>query len=213
MPAEPLPVVLLPGLEGTGRLFARFLAAATGALDLRVVRYPSDRVLRYAALMGLVRKQLPREERWALLAESFSGPLALRLAAEAPPGLGAVALAASFHRQPARRWLMVGASLVVGGGGPQWVPPRSRYSHPAPRAVTWRSCGTLDAPSARRARSIRPGSCRICGDSAPATNSRSCSILPAVATERRPTPNRAAPISIRWRKCCAGSGSCSRSLG
>jgi pimeloyl-[acyl-carrier protein] methyl ester esterase len=105
VPAEPIPVLLLPGLEGTGRLFARFVAAATGALDLRAVRYPTDRALGYAALLRLVRKQLPREERWALLGESFSGPLALRLAAEAPPGLRAVALAASFHRQPARRWL------------------------------------------------------------------------------------------------------------
>jgi pimeloyl-ACP methyl ester carboxylesterase len=105
MPAEPLPVLLLPGLDGTGRLFARFLAAANGALDLRVVSYPTHRALGYEALMGFVRGQLPRQGRWALLAESFSGPLALRLAAEPPPGLAAVVLAASFHRRPARRWL------------------------------------------------------------------------------------------------------------
>jgi len=105
VPAEPIPVLLLPGLEGTGRLFARFLAAATGALDLRVVRYPPLRALGYQALLEFVRDQLPRRGRWALLAESFSGPLGLRLAAEAPPGLAAVALAASFHRRPARRWL------------------------------------------------------------------------------------------------------------
>ena len=105
MPAEPIPVLLLPGLDGTGHLFARFLAAATGALDLRVIRYPPNRALGYPALASLVRKQLPREGRWALLGESFSGPLALRLAAEKPPGLTAVVLAASFHRRPARRWL------------------------------------------------------------------------------------------------------------
>lgn len=105
MPAEPIPVVLLPGLEGTGRLFARFVAAATGTLDLRVVRYPPERALGYRGLMTLVRKQLPRQRRWAILGESFSGPLALRLAADEPRGLQAVVLAASFHRQPARRWL------------------------------------------------------------------------------------------------------------
>lgn len=105
MPAEPIPVLLLPGLDGTGHLFARFLAAATGALDLRVIRYPPNRALGYPALASLVRKQLPRQGRWALLGESFSGPLALRLAAQKPPGLAAVALAASFHRRPARRWL------------------------------------------------------------------------------------------------------------
>ena len=105
MAAERIPVLLLPGLEGTGRLFARFLAAGTGALDLRVVRYPPQRALGYQGLLELVQDQLPREDRWALLAESFSGPLGLQLAAEPPPGLKALVLAASFHRRPARRWL------------------------------------------------------------------------------------------------------------
>lgn len=150
MPADPLPVLLLPGLEGTGRLFARFVAAATGALDLRVVRYPPDRA-RYSTLMTLVRKQLPREERWALLAESFSGPLALRLAAEAPPGLEAVVLAASFHRQPARRWLSAFRTAV-----PLF------FNAPLPAPVVRALLAGLDAPGdlvteVRAAVSIVPG--------------------------------------------------------
>jgi len=101
--AVKLLTVLLPGLEGTGRLFDRFLAVASGDLELRVVRYPPDQVLGYAELEELVRRELPRDRPFALLGESFSGPLALRIAAASPPGLVAVVLTASFHRRPSAR--------------------------------------------------------------------------------------------------------------
>jgi pimeloyl-ACP methyl ester carboxylesterase len=99
----PLHTVLLPGLDGTGRLFSRFVAAGRGALDLRVVSYPADRFLGYADLAALVRLDLPTDRPFALLGESFGGPLALRIAADRPPGLVGVVLAATFHRRPAAR--------------------------------------------------------------------------------------------------------------
>jgi len=98
---EPLPTLCLPGLEGTGRLFDRFLAAASGALDLRVFPFPADRILGYGELEDLVLASLPPDRPYALLGESFSGPLALRVAARQPPGLVAVVLAATFLRRPA----------------------------------------------------------------------------------------------------------------
>jgi pimeloyl-[acyl-carrier protein] methyl ester esterase len=98
---EPPLALLLPGLEGTGRLFSGFVAAADGALDLQTVSYPRDRFLGYAALEELVRHELPSDRPFALLGESFSGPLALRLAAQAPQGLLGLILVASFHRNPA----------------------------------------------------------------------------------------------------------------
>ncbi len=100
-PPVPLLTLLLPGLEGTGRLFAPFIAAADGALELRALSYPRDRFLDYRALEDLVQRQLPVDRPFALLGESFSGPLALRLAVKAPPGLVGAVLAASFHRRPA----------------------------------------------------------------------------------------------------------------
>jgi pimeloyl-[acyl-carrier protein] methyl ester esterase len=98
---RPLPVLLLPGLDGTALLFRRFLRAATGALDFRPIPYPPDRILDYGELETLVRGQLPRGP-FGILGESFGGPLALRVARRAPPNLVGVVLAASFHRQPAR---------------------------------------------------------------------------------------------------------------
>jgi len=101
----PLATFLLPGLEGTGRLFARFVAAADPALDLRVLSYPPDRHLGYAALEELVTRQLPADRPYALLGESFAGPLVLRIASRAPPGLVGIVLATTFHRRPAARAL------------------------------------------------------------------------------------------------------------
>ncbi len=98
---RPLPVVLLPGLDGTAELFRRFLGAATGALDFRRVPYPRDRFLGYAELEELVRSRLPAGEPYAILGESFGGPLALRVAAARPAGLVALVLVATFHRRPA----------------------------------------------------------------------------------------------------------------
>ena len=59
---RPLPVLLLPGLDGSTNLFQRFIGAATGALDLRRVPYPQDRFLDYPDLETLVRTRLPRGE-------------------------------------------------------------------------------------------------------------------------------------------------------
>jgi pimeloyl-ACP methyl ester carboxylesterase len=91
--------ILLPGLDGSGRLFAPVLAAAPRALEPVPLSFPPDRPLGYAELAEVVRPQLPRG-RFVLLAESFSGPLAVRLAAERPRGLAALILAATFLHRP-----------------------------------------------------------------------------------------------------------------
>lgn len=109
--SRPLPVLLLPGLDGSADLFARFLGAATGALDLRRFPYPQDRFLDYPDLERLVWPRLPRGEPFALLGESFGGPLALRVAAGKPEGLVGVVLAATFHRKPANALLARAAPL------------------------------------------------------------------------------------------------------
>jgi pimeloyl-ACP methyl ester carboxylesterase len=98
---ERLLTLLLPGLDGTGRLFSRFVAASGGTLELKVLSYPPDRVLGYAQLEELVRREIPIDRPFALLGESFGGPLALRIAAHGAPGLVGVVLATSFHRRPA----------------------------------------------------------------------------------------------------------------
>jgi pimeloyl-[acyl-carrier protein] methyl ester esterase len=108
----PITLVLLPGLDGTGQLFSRFAGALPPEIEPRVVSYPEEQALGYDELLPRVRDLLPVGRPFALLGESFSGPLALQLAAAHPDGLAAVILAASFHRHPAGRWVGGARSLV-----------------------------------------------------------------------------------------------------
>lgn len=91
--------VLLPGLDGTGWLFERFVAAAPAAFKPVTLAYPTTGSQTYEALGTWVADRLPARP-FVLVAESFSGPLAVRLAAEQPDLLRALVLAASFVRAP-----------------------------------------------------------------------------------------------------------------
>lgn len=93
-------LVLLPGLDGTGQLFADFVAALAPDIEVIVVRYPADQPLGYAGLEVLVRAVLPADRDYVLLGESFSGPIAIAIAASAPPGLRGLILCCSFARNP-----------------------------------------------------------------------------------------------------------------
>src|SRR5260221_8527089 len=97
-------LILMPGMDGTGELFAPLLRALGSSMESAVVRYPADAPLGYAELLPRVRAELPSSEPFVLLGESFSGPLALMLAAEAPAGLRGVILCASFASNPIH-WL------------------------------------------------------------------------------------------------------------
>lgn len=92
-------LVALPGLDGTGRLFEPF-AQAWRPRPLEVIALPSDRALGYDELVEHVLPRLPKQRSFALLAESFSGPLGVRIAERKPAGLRGLVLAASFIRTP-----------------------------------------------------------------------------------------------------------------
>ncbi len=94
-------LVLLPGMDGTGSLFVEFVATLPSALQPQIVSYPPDQPLGYAELTALVSQQLPRNEPFLLLGESFSGPVALALAAQRPSGLRGLVLVSSFAKRPA----------------------------------------------------------------------------------------------------------------
>jgi pimeloyl-ACP methyl ester carboxylesterase len=101
-------LLLLPGLDGTGRLFEPLLPLLRPALVPAVVAYPSDRPGGYEDLLPLVEAAVPEREEFLILGESFSGPLALLLAARHPPGLRGIILCAAFARSPfptSLRWL------------------------------------------------------------------------------------------------------------
>jgi len=93
-------LVLLPGLDGTGVLFRPLLSVLPPELPAFAVAYPPDQPLDYEALLPVVLAALPTTSPFVLLGESFSGPLALMVAAQCPAGLVGVVLCASFYRSP-----------------------------------------------------------------------------------------------------------------
>ena len=96
-------LVVLPGLDGTGRLLVEFAAAARQSFEsVVVVSYPPDAPLDYSALERMARQALPHATPFVLLAESFSGPIALSIAATPPANLVALVLSTTFARNPVR---------------------------------------------------------------------------------------------------------------
>ncbi len=99
MPATERPVlVLLPGMDGTGLMFGPFLGVVDG-LDAQVLRYPPE-LTAYPDCIAYARAQLPVDRPYLLLGESFSGPVAIALAAERPKGLLGLVLCCTFARNP-----------------------------------------------------------------------------------------------------------------
>lgn len=93
-------LVLLPGMDGTGDLFAPLIAALRGKLQTRVIQYPQHDALSYAELVKHVVPQLPESEEYVILGESFSGPIAIMIAESKPLNLVGLILCATFARNP-----------------------------------------------------------------------------------------------------------------
>jgi pimeloyl-[acyl-carrier protein] methyl ester esterase len=142
-------LVLLPGLDGTGKLFAEFLKALDLSVSANVVPYPPDVPLGYDELELLVRAALPTRGRFVLLGESFSGPLAIRIAARPPPGLVALILCVAFASNPYPHlaWARRLAPLLPLKSMPRWL--RAPFM--------WGSASPSKAPrQSERAMAIRP---------------------------------------------------------
>lgn len=153
---------VLPGLDGTTRMLQEFLAAArdAGFSGAHAIAYPTDRALDYAALEAFARAALPARP-FVLVGESFSGPIALRIAADPPPQLRGLVLSTTFARAPVRlpaafaplaRWMPVHgapafarAALLLG----RWRTPaldadlRASLRAVAPDVLRARAAATL----------------------------------------------------------------------
>lgn len=116
-------LILLPGLDGTGILFSQFVEAIGSCVPTRVVAYPTDQPLGYAELEALVREALPRDRPYVVLGESFSGPIAIRLAAGRPAGLVGLVLCVTFAKNPypLLGWAAPWASSLPVTALPTWV--------------------------------------------------------------------------------------------
>jgi pimeloyl-ACP methyl ester carboxylesterase len=124
-------------MDGTGDLFAAFVQAV--GVKTQIVRYPLSRILNYAELESLVSSELPFDEPYVLLGESFSGPIALSIAASRPPLLRGVVLCCSFAKN-SRPGLSPLRGLV------NWLPDR-----PPLTPLLWFLAGRFATPDLRDA--------------------------------------------------------------
>lgn len=132
------PLVLMPGMDGSGKLFWPFVEVLPPVVHSQLIVYPPD-IARYADLLPLVLEKLPAKERCVLVAESFSGPLAVMVAAACPERIAGLVLVASFLRNP-QRW--------IPGSVPQLVTPAIFNAVPH----SWRSrvmLGCRETPGLR----------------------------------------------------------------
>ena len=111
-------IVLLPGLDGTGRLFRWLSDEYAGPVPLQVVSYPADARLGYRELTEYVRA-LIGSRNVIVLGESFSGPIAVEIAASMPNQVKGLILAATFVRSPWPAWLVRTAAALNPGLAPR----------------------------------------------------------------------------------------------
>jgi pimeloyl-ACP methyl ester carboxylesterase len=116
-------LVLLPGLDGTGDLFDPLVKALASGIAVTVVRYTRPPLGSYAQCRAAVREWLPCHEPYVLVGESFSGPVAISIAATQPPGLCGLILVASFVSSPRRMltWLSPLIRFMPTHGAPGWI--------------------------------------------------------------------------------------------
>jgi pimeloyl-ACP methyl ester carboxylesterase len=104
---------MLPGLDGTGELFANVLQHLQPEFETQIVTYPPKRVLSYTELEEKISTLLKDSPPFMLLAESFSGPIAIRYAASLPTNLQGLILCNTFACSPVSGSLRLLTSAVA----------------------------------------------------------------------------------------------------
>jgi len=92
-------LLLLPGLEGSGDLFDGLLEEFTGKFETEVARYPSS-CTSYGDVMAIVRQLITGSRPFVLVAESFSTPLAIEIAADRQDEIDGLVLCNGFAANP-----------------------------------------------------------------------------------------------------------------
>lgn len=118
-------LVLLPGLDGTDIFFQPLLELLPESVRPVMVEYPQCGDNTYAELLAIIRRKVAGIPECYVLGWSFSGPLALMLAAAEPSKVRGVILSATFVAPP--RQLLV----------------RLKFALIAPVVWTWRAMRRL----------------------------------------------------------------------
>ncbi|MGH8658905.1 MAG: alpha/beta fold hydrolase [Gammaproteobacteria bacterium] len=73
-------LILLPAFDGTGLMFTAFVNELDNAFETTVISYPESGPQDYSTLTDTIRKQIPQDEDFIVLGESFAGPIVYQVA-------------------------------------------------------------------------------------------------------------------------------------
>ena len=90
----------MPGMDGTGISFEPLAQLLPHDVNVKVVQYPSDRLLSFEENLQCVRRQVQQDEDAVVIAESFSGPVAVALIGSGRLKATCLILSATFARSP-----------------------------------------------------------------------------------------------------------------
>lgn len=159
-------------MDGTGDLFEPLLASAPPDFKPIVVRLPHSGS--YDELERSIQASIPREGEFAIVAESFSGPLGVRVAAAARDRVVALVLCNTFVSRPAHQ--------IFG-----LLPWYLLFSMPRPMfVIRWRLLGRHASP-------------RLLGQLRSIINSTPANVLAARMKSVLRIDERAAATSLRCR--------------
>jgi pimeloyl-[acyl-carrier protein] methyl ester esterase len=113
-----IPILLLPGMDGTGEMLTALVDQLSPHRPVQVISYPASKPLDYKDLTTFVVERAPKEQ-FVILGESFSGPIAIEIAAT-EPRLAGLILASSFARHPMPSLFVPVARML----DLRWVPSR-----------------------------------------------------------------------------------------
>ena len=129
--------ILLPGLDGTGLLFDPLWRALPKNIPACITSYPCQPPYPYLDLVETTLNSLLIDEPHVLIAESFSGPIAIKIAAAAPSRVKALVLCASFATSPVNPFFATILLMLTGGflsrmRPPEWLVRRYLLGNDAP---------------------------------------------------------------------------------
>lgn len=120
MASASLKLILLPGMDGTGELFARLSKKLANRVPHVVMDYPVNPADTYADLVARLANSIGRDPV-VVLGESFGGPIAVGVAALIPGQVKGVILAATFLSTPWPKWIMRAAALFAPRDAPGFI--------------------------------------------------------------------------------------------
>ncbi|MGB8354722.1 MAG: alpha/beta hydrolase [Chthoniobacteraceae bacterium] len=138
-------LVVLPGLDGTDVFFRPSLALLPAWIRPVVVSYPSSGANGYEDLFRVVREKVSQIPDFYVVGSSFSGPLAVMLAAAEPARVRGMILSATFLRPPKKNlprfkfamiWQVIWA-LRFARRIPVWVLRKQDDPFRLAKAETW----------------------------------------------------------------------------